>query len=71
MFWQKVFDIRSRPLSKREEAIYNAGFDDGVKMVIDKLTNLEPKLQSPEVQELVKQLILSHAVETATSNNDA
>lgn len=68
MFWKKAGDIRSRRLSRGEEEAYNAGYDDGVGMVLEKLTSLDKHGLSTEAQELIKGLILSHAVETAASD---
>ncbi|MDJ0638544.1 MAG: hypothetical protein QNJ20_06900 [Paracoccaceae bacterium] len=68
MFWKGPGDIRSRRLSKGEQEAYNAGYDDGVGMVIDRLSGLDPDDPSAEARELVKELILSHAVETTSSD---
>ena len=68
MSWRKPENVRLRRLSKGEQEAYNAGFDDGVGIVIDRLSDLDPDNLSAEARELVKGLILSHAVETATSD---
>jgi len=71
MFWRGKKDIRSRQLSKGEEDAYNAGYDDGVGMVIDMLSDLGPDHLSAEAQEIVKRLILSHAVQMTKSSKGA
>lgn len=68
MFWRRSGDIRSRSLSKGEEEAYNAGYDDGVGMVVEKLTSLDNDGLSPEARDFIKGLILSLAVETAASD---
>ena len=68
MFWKQLGDIRSRRLSKGEQEAYNAGYDDGVGMVIEELSGLDPDALSAGGRELVKRLILSHAVETEKSD---
>jgi hypothetical protein len=67
MFWRSKKDNRSRPLSKGEEEAYIAGYDDGLGIVSERFSNLGPDHLSAEAQEVMKWLILSHAVQMAGS----
>jgi len=63
--WFRKKPIGERPLTESEVEAYNKGHNDGVSVILEQLTDLDPDAMGPEGKALIKRLILAHAVETA------
>jgi hypothetical protein len=68
--WFKRKSITERTLTQGEAVSYSKGFDDGVKMVIEKLSDLDPNTTSEETRRLIRNLILAHAFEESNEASD-
>lgn len=65
MSWFRKKPVGERPLTASEVKAYDKGHNDGVGVILEQLTDLDPDAMGPEGKALIKRLILAHAVETA------